>query len=1630
MDVVNDHCLGGGAGLYVEGGEEEHCAFFDDFAVKTIDRIDYTNDPWITRHARAVEGKWRAETVLRPGWPPSKAPALSNYSGELRLAEDSWPAPRLSVTVPVPTKSTRFGFIAGMRQSHNRRYVVTLGRSGDRLYLGVEEEGRRAQGRLASCKDVPLPAGRTLELCADFTRPEQVAVYVDGVLQLRTRIARPADGAAAFFARRAAGVAFPDLTVAFSRHEDIESPPKSSVYQKDPFMKHWASPQGAWWPVADKPDEFWHVGDCYGRTEVEVPLDENVELILAATAVTRDAGYALVQEKSTAEGAPPLCGVRLLRLGTEVAEGLVDRDQASEKSVVLHRDGAYVWLTAGGKEVFSFRDPEPLPGTRAALKGLKAKDLGKVKVRRYNVRDEYFERAPADWHAVGDWKVRNRFTCDPRWSHMVASTQSSAILFNKFQYEGDCTVETYMGMRMRADAMGSYPRIGDMNLALTRAPLDLAGGYSFVLAGWDPFWGERDTYLLKGAGRMAATTERLLPGARRPGEQRRIIPVPWISGGRDIHGAWYFIKARKQGGKIDFCVDNHQAYTWQDPDPIQRFSPAIWTYDAQVVVARHTVSYQKRIVPGRLVDPPAPARSVVTPDPAAPALVSTTHPGFLDDFEGGPRGWSTSEEDLGGEPAIVSRVHGRGHSLRVTNVGAGGTFAVTAPVAGLSLQAANIHKLQFDYRMEPEVKVNVYFQLEGQRYFVRLTGPEDSGAIQRRLGSVPVSADGKWHTVEFDLGAALRSVSDEAADNDSALKSMVFGNLHKGLLGAGLGGNPIGARYWLDNVQVISEGANSFNFQLPPVVSELQPTVALVAIDAQPDTTPTEIGALEHADLKPGLWYCHGRLKLPDGRLSATGHLPFYVSPAELKVEQVTPPDTGVWGYEPIRFKLAAGSLFSVNVKEMGLSVNGQPVHLLSDGVLSMDWRSRLLTVDLARIDPKIPDASPCAVEVLYTTRAGARAALKAAYTSSLAKDRTPPEAVQLVGVPMGRDFERDLGGWGDVGGSAKVMRDDSTAASGRWSAKVENTHLRGAFLSFPVPEAFSVGRLPIVEFDYKLHDAAMVDFALRNAGAEYTIGFADKGAGGEQLGSVPDIQTDNTWRHAQIDLLKLLKDKPYSAGWSDLKWLGVGDYGFRASAPGAYYHIDNFRQATLISGMADVSLKWASSDAAGIRGYSYVWSDKPDEEPDDQIDSTGALGTFTSVPGPDAYFHIKACDAAGNWGGALHYRFRVDDDTPLVADCAPADGERSASAKIRFSVTDESSAADLKTLHLAVNGQAVTVGDRGLQCGAEGKLEWDWEEGAPDDQTAIPDGSTVAVNVSATDFAGNTVNRSWQWTMDYSRDHQPPGLPVVTCDTMPVLHSEDFQRPGLGGWQAEQKGRATDTHIVRVLRDKKTQDWCLRLHSRRAGGTLGAVALQKAYDLATYPLVCFDYQIPANTKVNLQVMVNGARYQLFLSGEKARRGYGQIGKAEVVTDGDWHCLSVDLLALMKVAVPNQKTYSVSEITFGDPARSGNKAGAYWTVDNFTVAGFGRPEARFTWKSRDVTGIKGYSALFDKTPDTAPPRVVTSKQEAGVFNTTGPGAYYLRVQACDGNDNWSAPRRVPYFVGPDEKAEEQATPAP
>lgn len=1600
FDVLEEQSIRGKVGLYGAGPGE---TAFDDVEVRDNIIFDFDHRAALEELAGPDKGRWRFRTD-----------SAATFAGNVQPCTIS----------PAPSGLAAFTFGSPGWADYVFSFDIlpkgpgALSPTVDSKSVGEIKFGTESAG--------PLRGENWCRIRIDLKEPGHARVYVDDTLEWRLPFDAPLVGAPGIWLIGKAELR--NVRVAFRRLDDFELPTKNAIFVTDPFMRHWSSPEGAWIPFGEDGRTYWHKGDSFGGFSLDLPMKPGLQLLFGLEQLIGGApspvkGYAA--EVSVDPNAKCV-NLTLSRLGQPVASGSVPLyDLETLPPVRLFRDGRLIWAKFGSDDVLVYRDEEPLRGSAMAIvapDGLSVADFQAMDVERDHVRDETFERAFADWVRIGTWEVTNRFACFPRWSHLNGRSRSGAFLWNKFEYEGDLSLEFYAGARMRqlveeqANILGSYPRNGDFNASFNCEGHRPDTGYTYLLTGWDRHWTEHWTRLLR-AGQNVKETDRYLAPRTREGQTRP--PIAWVSEGRPVHGAWYFIKIRRRGNRLEYYYDNNliEELTFEDPEPLTGKNLGIWTMDQSMMIARAKISYEKRLVPPRLL--PAQERESGAAKTSAGLVVSSsTHPGLFCDFEESLCGWKTTDGDLGATLSLDSATQASGQrSLQLRNASLGGDFGAVVPVPPL-LDASRIVDFSFDYRVTPDVMVNLYLTLGGWDCFVQFTGEDYSDESVRRLGQFEnVIADGQWHRARLDLPKALLALPQPPPS--AVISSMTIGNLHEGYLRAGFGGNYEGAVFHLDDFRIVSANHQS----AVPTVSwkfESEETKAKAfeaSVNSRPDIWPemqSVTNPTDHAleGLKPGLHYLHLVGEPVEGVKTDVVHFPFYVQ-APLDPWLVRPKDGGTWGGEPIVLEFGPAQGLHVSLPHLALTVNGQ---LLEGSQFSpsYDPEERKLTLDLRRAPLVFPDGSKVQFSLSYSSAAQETAGTyQWALTMDYKSDRTPPSEVTLASYPTTQDFEDPAPGAWAPGSYTIVSLDSSTAASGKKSLRVFKNLSVGSYVVTPTVSGTNLGKTPILSFDYKLGPELLIDLIAIGAGDGQWrhIGLA----GGEQsyplLGAVAGIERDDHWRHAEINLHEMYKKRPFHPSMFLLSSLQFGDYGGASMGKAYHFNLDNFGFVPTASAASGLALKWSATDPSGIKAYSYHWSANANEDADTNPDGAQPEFTFSKLPAGPLYLHVRAQDNAGNWGPTAHFKFYLDNEPPKVARVSPDTPERF----LRVSAGDEASGIDVSKLAAHINGKPQAFGALHTEFDqTKGELRWDWPADTGNCSGPIPNGHVYSFELPPmSDHAGNVAQPlKWTWKVDYAQDKEPPYAPDVLAPAESVFAFDTFTS-GLGSWR--NWGGVNGSTVSRVF-DAERKDYCVKLVDELATGYGGVMINRGVYDAMKFPYLSFDYKIPTAAKIHFMIHVNGVYRGITLTVPSTYPNYTNIGTANIIADDKWHSTTVDLLKLLKAALPGAKAYTITYLIIADYYSYYTPAGVPYYIDNFAISGPGVPTPTFECKSSDPSGIPQFRYLAAPNPTSSTDKGKPAPSPKVTLPALDPGLYHLHFSASDGAGNWGPAARLLYPV--------------
>ncbi|MBI3923871.1 MAG: hypothetical protein HY318_20785 [Armatimonadetes bacterium] len=660
-------------------------------------------------------------------------------------------------------------------------FVLPTSASGKAQIVRVSEGKRSVVAESAN----PCSAGKGSRLKVDVNKG-RVKAFVNDQLVVATVVPGSLAGRLGFYAKGDGGARF-NTTVVWCRLEETTKPRVEEQFTKEDTMAGWASASGSWRSGSDQ--TAWHLGEFYGdpKVSLEVPFDVwkiNGSLVINGDGVTAESGYQLLA-KVAADGQSTL---ELKRRGATVANGsgklLVESD---EQRLQLWREGDFVAGTLGSAVAVSFRDPDPLTGTKVGAKSLEGQPpLAGLDATGSNMVDCTFSGPPTEWWSTrGVWDVAQRWPCDNRWSFFGGLQSESPMLWTKQSFRGDMTVEAWLAPYMDNidDPVVGYRHPSDLNVSVCGNGRDVSSGYSFMFAAANN------------------TVSRIMRKDQIVSQNDQVKMINPARTNLAFQRHWFYLRIEKRGNRFRFFVDDQPAGEYTDPNPLPAGQVALWTWRNGLMVARARVCFEKGGTPSAL----SVLKTTPSPFAAAQWKINESSPVSLScDFEQGSDAWTTEPTEESPILTTDGSTHSHGsRSLRVLNKVSGGDMTVWSGVKQFS--AVKFPALQFDYRAETGVKMNLYMRVNQRWLVVGFTASDLPGEGVISLGSISgISADDRWHTARFDLLPALKKVFPN--DTTLTVENLCLASPRVEYLRSGFGGNYWGSKYHIDNFRLV--GAN------------------------------------------------------------------------------------------------------------------------------------------------------------------------------------------------------------------------------------------------------------------------------------------------------------------------------------------------------------------------------------------------------------------------------------------------------------------------------------------------------------------------------------------------------------------------------------------------------------------------------------------------------------------------------------------------------------------------------------------------------------------------------------------------------------------------------------------------------
>ena len=864
----SNQCVGGLVGLFASGEQETH---FDDFEVSSPRTLPVDSLPILAALTSNPQKTSEKENELlnygiancvktESGLANCLIIAPQNSNSLLKFGDSSWMPQRVELTI-VPKDGQSFSH-AGLAFGENLQYRATVSLTDGTLLISLTDTAQKTV-----LQQLSLPySKKEIHFAVDTSNKKVTEVWLNSLLALRMEMPQTEFGGPVALFNSAADVEFSGLKFFAENNRDWEQPVDIQRFANDPFMQGWASSRYAWLRTKDigvYPQIFNYTGDIYGAFRLQTPVIDHLDYTFGNDNLEDQKVYRLETRVNDANSTAtvtltkarkalftatlPNLKYRILP-GSQVIDekiGALPRtpDTPSWGTVTFHRDGYVFWLEHDGKTVATVMDSSPLRGRALNASVPFSIDFIHIDLQREHIKDYLFEKAEADWFGMGKWEVTNRFACDPRWSHMNGESFGTAALFTKYDLKDDYTIECFAGMRMRQGELKekahlSYPRVGDINIALQTSPLALFDGYNLIIQSWDDVWSEKDTLFMKKEKVIAKTDKEFIPRGRFRSPTARVIPVDWDPGGRPVHGAWYALKIRKSANRYQAWFDNQPIFDVVDDNPLRAVGRiALWTQHNSIVLARVKINYTDIVFPDNRLscDVAEPIRTIDPPS-------QTTADDILLDSLAPLNG------DQSPEIKCIPLTNGR-HAILLTNVNPGGDFAVNVPLT-TNNGILKDKIIEFDFASSGDVRWNMYIDPQDakvSRCFVQLTGPENNAPNLQCIGKATMTQlDGlevqgrPWHHVKIPLARLYRL--SHPWDTPMNADAVLLGFLHEGYLNAGLGGNHTGAWVMLANFAIRTAPESSPNGK-PKLVTPTE--------NGEWDMGPIVIGFPNTSDMPP-----------------------------------------------------------------------------------------------------------------------------------------------------------------------------------------------------------------------------------------------------------------------------------------------------------------------------------------------------------------------------------------------------------------------------------------------------------------------------------------------------------------------------------------------------------------------------------------------------------------------------------------------------------------------------------------------------------------------------------------------------------------------------------------------------------
>ncbi|MBM3497613.1 MAG: tetratricopeptide repeat protein [Armatimonadetes bacterium] len=631
--------------------------------------------------------------------------------------------------------------------------------------------------------------------------------------------------------------------------------------------------------------------------------------------------------------------------------------------------------------------------------------------------------------------------------------------------------------------------------------------------------------------------------------------------------------------------------------------------------------------------------------PPAPVVALPREPLCNDTFETGLGAWQAYAASIPATLTLDESTAASGRrSLRAYNPASGG--AMGAMPLGAPFDAGVYRLVSFDYKLRPEVRIDLYAVVNGTGYSIKLSNNDSAnyiGAFEN------VQLDDQWHHAEANLYELLRAAAPTSPGY--IVTTLAF-------MDAGSYGNIQHQSYHLDNftlhpIMALPEGA-----QHAVAVSDPSGIDGLsYVVDTEPASEPptSSTTALPEITLPltagPEAWL---HIKAVDGagNWGATTHERLLSDIQPPSAAAVSPADGAATAVSDIVLSLADVGLGGVDPRSVQLDVAGAAYTVDNTGLVYNSASGQLVWNCEQTSGAPVVFANGQSVPVKLLAAAdyaGNQATTLPAWswTMNYSQDTTAPVIAGLTSsthsTMLAERFESSVSPIQPYGSqsSAQVAREETSPDGTGHSVKVANTAAGGNLAFYLVPSTIATASYPYLSFDYRIPAGVTLDMLVYFYNEVLVLQL--NGNAGGYTATVPGIVADGQWHHCTYNLYEPIAARAAQRGlgaYYTVSYVALVHRDSEALPESVAVSIDNV--VVSAAGPNAATLNWSATDTTGVAGYSYLIDQSPNTEPPPTPQDAAVQAQFADRPSGLNWFHVRALDGAGNWGPTSHWAVQV----------------------------------------------------------------------------------------------------------------------------------------------------------------------------------------------------------------------------------------------------------------------------------------------------------------------------------------------------------------------------------------------------